>query len=175
MIQEINPQYQADPSFLHNPDGDKLPFVTKWNQLEAYIERALSNKNKTLNAIDILLQVSRMLANHSELHYTNYNGDQEELKKIYDEDLQKRIDFASEKIGVNFEQGQQQNIYRQDISREFVARSYARRMIDLHNPKIYPPQKLNYKTIYHFMFEDFLLGITNQNGLKYLQASYQVA
>jgi hypothetical protein len=175
MIQKIQPQYQTDTEFLHDREDEKLPFVTKWNQLEAFVEKALSNKNKKLNAIDVLLQVSRMLANHRELHYTNYNGDHEELRKIYDQDLQKRIDFASEKIGLNFEQGQQQNIYRQDISRELVTRSYAKRMLDLHNPKIYPPQKLSYKTLYHFMFEDFLLGITNQNGLKYFQASYQLA
>ncbi len=175
MIQEIQPRNQEGTPLVPTSEDKSLSFVTKWNQLEAFVERALSNKNKTVNAIDMLLQVSRMLANHRELHYTNFDGNPVDLKKIYDEDLQKRVDFACEKIGLNFEQGQQQNIYRRDISREFVTRSYAKRMLDIHNPKIYPPQKLSYKTLYHFMFEDFLLGITNQNGLQYFQASYQLA
>lgn len=175
MYKEIHPQYKVEREALHTHEQDMMPFVTKWNQLEAFIEKVLSNKDKQQNAIDSLLQVSRMLANHRELHYTNYDGDPEKLRKIYNKDLEKRVQFASEKIGLNFELGQQQNIYRQDISREFVTRSYAKRMLDLHNPKIYPPRSLSYKTLYHFMFEDFILGITNQNGLKYFQKSYQFA
>jgi hypothetical protein len=172
MIKGTPAQYKVSTDILPSHEEDKIPFVTKWDQLETFIEKVFSDKKQ--NAIDILLQISRMLANHGELHYTNFGGDHEELKKIYNKDLQKRIQFASEKIGLNFTLGQQQNIYRQDISREFVTRSYAKRMLDLHNPKIYPPHSLSYKTLYHFMFEDFILGITNQNGLKYFQASYQL-
>ena len=175
MYKEIQPQYKVDSEVLRAHEEDTLPFVTKWNQLEAFIEKLLSGKDKKQNAIDSLLQVSRMLANHRELHYTNFDGNPEELRKIYNEDLEKRVHFACEKIGLNFELGQQQNVYRQDISREFVKRSYAKRMLDLHNPRIYPPRSLSYKTLYHFMFEDFLLGITNQNGLKYFRTSYQLA
>ena len=175
MYKEMHPQYKVDSEVSHVRDQDRMPFVAKWNQLEAFIEKVLSTKDKKQNAIDSLLQVSRMLANHRELHYTNFDGNPAKLREIYSEDLEKRVQFASEKIGVNFEIGQRQNIYRQDISREFVARSYAKRMLDLHNPKIYPPHSLNYKTLYHFMFEDFIIGITNQNGLNYFQTSYQLA
>ncbi len=174
MYKEIKPQYKVNGEVLRAHE-DTLPFVTKWNQLEAFIERLLSGNDKKQNAIDSLLQVSRMLANHRELHYTNFDGNPEELRKIYNDDLEKRIHFACEKIGLNFELGQKQNVYRRDISREFVKRSYAKRMLDLHNPRIYPPRSLSYKTLYHFMFEDFLLGITNQNGLKYFRKSYQLA
>ena len=175
MYKEIQPQYKVDSEVLRAHEQDAIPFVTKWNQFEAFIEKLLSGNDKKQNAIDSLLQVSRMLANHRELHYTNFDGNPEELRKIYNEDLEKRVHFACEKIGLNFELGQQQNVYRQDISREFVTRSYAKRMLDLHNPRIYPPRSLSYKTLYHFMFEDFLLGITNQNGLKYFKKSYQLA
>lgn len=159
--------HEPENKTVLSKEQKKLPFVTKWNQLEATIEKVVSNKKQ--NAIDILLQVSEMLANHRELHYTNFKGDHDELKKIYYSALQERIQFATEKIGLNFELGQQQHIYRQDISREFVVRSYAKRMIDLHNPKIYPPNSLSYNTIYHFMFEDFIMGISNEDGLNHFE------
>jgi len=175
MFKGFQLQYKVNHEVLQTHEQDKLPFIAKWNQLEALIEKLLSGKNKNQNAIDSLLQVSRMLANHRELHYTNFDGNPEELRKIYNQDLEKRVHFAYEKIGLNFELGQKQNVYRHDISREFVSRSYAKRMLDLHNPRIYPPRSLSYETLYHFMFEDFLLGIANQNGLRYFRKSYQLA
>jgi len=147
--------------------SDSLSFVTKWNQLEDYVDNMLSDTQQ--NAIDILIRISQQLKNHQEFHYTNFHGEREGFKKICDDDLRKRVQFASEKISLNFVLGQQQHIYRQDISCEFVARSYARRMLDLHNPKIYPPKSLSFYTLYQFMFEDFILGISNQDGLRHFE------
>lgn len=146
---------------------DHFSFIAKWNLLEEYVEKIHSNPQQ--NAIEALLLISQKIKNHHELYYSNFNGDKLILKKIYHKDLPRRIAFASRAMAINFSGGQQQNIYRNDISTEMVARIYAKRMQDLHNPKIFPPQTLTYQTIYHVMFKDFIEGISNPDGLNLLK------
>ena len=141
--------------------------VNKWQQMEFFVEKVFAQSN--LNAIDMLLQISQYLKNHRELHYVNFQGNEEDLKRFYAEDLSRRITFASEKIAHNFALGQQQKLYRNDISSEIVARSYAKRVLDLHNPNIFPPQKLSHRLIYLFMFESVIRGLSTPFGIKYFE------
>lgn len=157
-----------NPSTLVNNKTDKPSFVVKWNELERFVEESLAQPAE--NAIDTLLRISKKLKRHKALHYAGF-GDKEELKTIYNEDLPRRVQFVSEKIAQNFSEGQQQDVYRKDISREMVARNYAKRMMDLHDPKIFPPQKMSYQTIYRVMFEDFIRSISNSNGLQYFETA----
>lgn len=140
-------------------------FMEKWEELEHFVEKAINQTHE--NAIDTLLYISKKLKRHRALHYSGFDGNKDELKNMYTQDLHRRIEFACNIIAANFSEGQQQNVYRKDISTEMVARNYAKRMIDLHNPKIFPPQKLSFQTIYNMLFEDFIKSISNQNGLKY--------
>ncbi|MBN2638758.1 MAG: hypothetical protein JXR65_06690 [Bacteroidales bacterium] len=161
MKQKTSTQHNGSTTLISN----SFPFMEKWEELESVIEKALNQTHE--NAIETLLYVSKKLKRHRALHYSGFEGDKTELKNIYNEDLQRRIEFACEKIAANFSEGQQQDVYRQDISTEMVARNYAKRMIDLHNPKIFPPQKLSFQTIYNMLFDDFIKSISNQNGLQY--------
>ncbi|MBN2616422.1 MAG: hypothetical protein JXR71_12080 [Bacteroidales bacterium] len=159
---------QTDNSTLTHPE--KPSFVVKWNELERFVEETFTQPAE--NAIDTLLRISKKLKRHKALHYAGFD-DKEELKTIYDEDLPRRVQFVSEKIAQNFLQGQQENVYRKDISREMVARNYAKRMMDLHNPKIFPPKKVSFQTIYTMLFDDFIKSISNQNGLRYYEQVVQ--
>ncbi|GMT44411.1 MAG: hypothetical protein IEMM0006_0243 [bacterium] len=145
----------------------EIVLVNKWKQMEFFVEKVFAQPN--LNAIDMLLQISQYLKNHRELHYANFQGGEEDLKRFYTEDLSRRITFSSEKIAHNFALGQQQKLYRNDISSEIVARSYAKRVLDLHNPKIFPPQELSHRLIYLFMFESVIRGLSTRDGLKYFE------
>lgn len=151
--------------------ANTFPFIEKWEELESFIEMTLNQTHE--NAIETLLYVSKKLKRHKALHYSGLEGNIETLKDIYNQDLQRRVEFACKKIAMNFSEGQQQNLYRKDISTEMVARNYAKRMIDLHNPKIFPPQKLSFQTIYNMLFDDFIKSISNQNGLQYYAQAVQ--
>jgi len=145
----------------------EIMLVNKWKQLEVFVEKVFAQPN--LNAIDMLLQISRYLKNHRELHYVNFHGDRDELKRFFSDDLSHRITFTSEKIAHNFALGQQQKLYRNDISSEIVSRYYAKRVLDLHNPKIFPPQKLTHKFIHLFMFKSVIQSLSTPDGIKYFE------
>lgn len=156
--------------FFENKIVESQPeiiLVNKWRQMEFFVEKVFAQPN--LNAIDMLLQISQYLKNHRELHYVNFQGNEEDLKRFYAEDLSHRITFASEKIAHNFALGQQQKLYRNDISSEIVARYYAKRVLDLHNPKIFPPLKLSHKLIHLFMFENIIRSLSTKDGLRYFE------
>ena len=121
-----------------------------------------------VNAIDILLTVSKEIATR----FTSLTPSiSVELKKYYPEIYQRhfelRIEFIFEKIKINIEKGIRQGMYRDDLSIELIARLYISRLIDLHNPAFFPPDKFSFATLFEVMFENFIRGICNSEGIKY--------
>ena len=78
---------------------------------------------------------------------------------------------------INIEKGIRQGIYREDLSIELLARLYISRLIDLHNPAFFPPEKFSFKVLYEVMIDNFIRGIANDEGLvhyKKLRKSYKM-
>jgi TetR/AcrR family transcriptional regulator, cholesterol catabolism regulator len=121
-----------------------------------------------VNAIDILLTVSKEIATRFTSLTPSISVD---LKKHYPEIYQRhfelRIEFIFEKIKINIEKGIRQGMYRDDLSIELIARLYISRLIDLHNPDFFPPDKFSFATLFEVMFENFIRGICNDEGIKY--------
>lgn len=123
-----------------------------------------------VNAIDILMTVSREMS----LNFKNLSPSLTfDLKKyypaIYQEHFQTRIDFIFEKIKINIEKGINQGIYREDLSVELVARLYISRLIDIHNPDFFPPEKYSFSMLFEVMFENFIYSIAKPEGIKYFE------
>ncbi|MEI6747823.1 MAG: TetR/AcrR family transcriptional regulator [Bacteroidales bacterium] len=121
-----------------------------------------------VNAIDILLTVSKEMATR----FTSLTPSiSVELKKYYPEiyhrHFELRIEFIFGKIKINIEKGIRQGMYRDDLSIELIARLYISRLIDLHNPDFFPPDKFSFATLFEVMFENFIHGISNEEGIKY--------
>ena len=120
------------------------------------------------NAIDILMIVSKEVSQR----YRQVNPAlTTQLKKyypdLYEEHLQARIDFIFTKITINLTKGINQGMYRQDLSIELVARLYISRLLDIHDPSFFPPERFSFGTLFRVMFEDFVRSIASQEGLKY--------
>lgn len=147
---------------------------------EALVERVLEFERKQfesifdeynfegVNAIDILLTVSKEMA----LKFKNLSPSVTfDLKKyypdIYTNHLGLRRDFIYEKIKINLTKGINQGMYRDDLSIELVARLYLARLLDLHNPEYFPPDKFSFETLFNFMFENFVRSIATEEGLAY--------
>jgi len=120
------------------------------------------------NSIDILLFVS------NEIHkrFDEISPAQTlELKSlfpdIYQQHMEERIDFIFEKIKVNIQKGIAQGMYRNDLSIELLSRIYISRLIDMHNPVFFPPEKFSFSTLFEVMFENFIRGIVTEEGLKH--------
>lgn len=123
-----------------------------------------------VNAIDILMIVSQEM-NDRFLDLTpSITSDLKTLyPDIYQHHFEQRIEFIFGKIKINIEKGIRQGIYRHDLSIELLARLYISRLIDLHNPVFFPPDKFSFPVLFEVMFENFIRGIANDEGLKYFK------
>ena len=123
-----------------------------------------------INAIDILLTVSKEVAKKYALVSPALTFDlKEKFPEIYQEHFQKRIDFIYGKIQINIMKGINQGMYREDLSIELVARLYISRLIDIHNPDFFPPEKFSFETLFDMMFETFIRSIAKPEGITYFE------
>ena len=123
-----------------------------------------------VNAIDILLMVSKEVSNK----FTDISPSMTfDLKKyypeIYHKHIEQRIEFISDKIKINLQKGIKQGVYRNDLSVELISRLYIRRLMDLHDPEIFPAEKYSFQTIFDVMFDNFIRGIANEKGIEFYE------
>jgi len=137
---------------------------------ESFKEIFLTHNFEGVNAIDILLMVSKEIALRFKDVSPSFTF---ELRKRFPETYQKhfddRIEFIFEKIKINLQKGISQGIYREDLSIELISRLYISRLIDLHNPDFFPPEKFSFETLFDTMFESLIRNISNEKGLKYYE------
>jgi TetR/AcrR family transcriptional regulator, cholesterol catabolism regulator len=123
-----------------------------------------------VNAIDILLTVSLEIGDRFKDVSPSLTFD---LKKyypdIYKTHVEDRMEFIFGKIQINLQKGISQGMYRDDLSIELVARLYIRRLLDLHNPEFFPADKFSFHTLFDVMFDNFIRGIANEEGIRYYE------
>lgn len=137
---------------------------------DSFREIFVTHNFEGVNAIDILLVVSKEIALRFKDVSPSFTF---ELRKRFPETYQKhfdnRIAFIFDKIKINLQKGISQGIYREDLSIELISRLYISRLIDLHNPDFFPPEKFSFETLFDTMFESLIRNISNENGLKYYE------
>ena len=156
-----------------------LNFVDSEESLVAIILDHERNKFKEIfdeydfegvNAIDILFTVSREMAKKFLLLSPSPTFD---LKKrfpgVYQQHFEKRIEFIFGKIQINITKGINQGIYREDLSIELIARLYISRLIDLHNPDFFPPEKFSFEMLFDVMFDSFVRSIATPEGIAHYE------
>jgi len=123
-----------------------------------------------MNAIDILLTVSKELGENFRDISPSMTFD---LKKyypgIYHRHMEERVEFIFQKIQINLTKGISQGVYRNDLSVELLSRLYIRRLMDLHNPEVFPADKYSFNTIFDVMIDNFIRGIATESGLVYYE------
>lgn len=123
-----------------------------------------------VSAIDGLLFVSKEISQKFSDIQPSFTFD---LRKYYPEAQQhffeKRVKFVYERMRKHIEQGIQQGVYRQDLSVELVSRIYISRLIDIHNPDFFPADEFSFNTVFEVMFDTFIRGICNEEGIKYYE------
>ena len=124
-----------------------------------------------VNAIDILLTVSREVS--SRFRYVSPALSfslKSKYPKLYQYHIDTRMSYIFEKIKINIMKGISQEIYRNDLSVELLARIYISRLIDLHNPDFFPPEQYSFDILFDAMFDHFIRGIVNEEGMRYYES-----
>jgi hypothetical protein len=123
-----------------------------------------------INAIDILLTVSKEVASNFILVSPAITIHlKEKYPKIYQDHFEKRLNFIFGKIQINITKGINQGMYRDDLSIELLGRLYLSRLIDIHNPDLFPPEKFSFETLFEVMFEDLVRSIAKPEGIAYFE------
>jgi len=122
------------------------------------------------DAIDILFTVSKeMAARFFSLSPSVTYQWKDVYPEVYQEHIQKRIDFIYMKINVNLQKGIRSGFYRNDVSTELVARRYISRLLDLHDPDNFPPKEFSFSKLFEQMFESFVKSIATEEGLVHYE------
>lgn len=130
----------------------------------------LTHNFEGINAIDILFTVSKEVANNFLLVSPAITIHlKEKYPKIYQAHFDKRLEFIFDKIQINITKGINQGIYRDDLSIELLARLYLSRLIDIHNPDLFPPDKFSFEKLFEVMFEDLVRSIAKPEGMAYFE------
>ncbi len=123
-----------------------------------------------VNAIEILFVVSREICSNFDDVSPSITYDLNKyFPTIYNAHVEKRIEFIFDKIKINLDKGIRQGMYRDDLSQELVARLYISRLLDIHNPELFSPQKFSFEVLFDVMFENFIRGIATSEGLAYFE------
>lgn len=122
------------------------------------------------DAIDILFTVSKEMAGKFFSLSPSVTYQWKEIyPEIYQDHIQKRIDFIYMKINVNIQKGIISGFYRNDVSTELVARRYISRLLDLHDPDNFPPEEFSFRKLFDQMFESFVKSIATEEGLAHYE------
>lgn len=171
-IDKLEPMIGNDYEILKKYVRSNEELVAKTLELERekFAEIFIEYDFEGMNAIDILLIVSRELA---QKFYDISPSITHELKglfpEIYQHHFDERIRFISDKIRINLTKGINQGMYRSDLSIELIARLYISRLIDIHNPDFFPPEAFSFQTLFDQMFESFVRSVATSDGLTYFE------
>ena len=123
-----------------------------------------------MNAIDILFIVSKEMARkYRHVTPSLTIALKHQYPEIYADHFKKRTDFIFEKIKINLQKGISQGMYRPDFPIGLVSRLYISRLIDLHKPEFFPPEKFSFQTLFEVMFDSFVRSIATPEGLEYFE------
>jgi hypothetical protein len=151
-------------------DEESLIRILLDHERKRFEEIFIKHDFEGINAIDILLTVSKEVASNFILVSPSVTIHlKEKYPKIYQEHFEKRLNFIFDKIQINLTKGINQGMYRSDLSIELLARLYLSRLIDIHNPELFPPEKFSFQTLFEVMFEDLVRSIAKPEGISYFE------
>lgn len=123
-----------------------------------------------INAIDGLLHVSKEISNKLVNIIPCITFDLRlKFPEVRQSFVEKRINFVDSKIKGNFDDGIAQGMYRPDLSPELISRIYISRLIDMHNPDLFPNQTISFSVLFDVMFDTFIRGICTDEGKNYYE------
>ncbi len=154
--------------FVENK-ADLIGKVSEYIQ-DMIFMRMAEIKQKALNAIDFLLEMSKI---SSENHFRINPVVSFEFRKyyplIYERYMLRKREIILENIMENLEQGINEGLYRPDLNKEIVARLYFQKIEDFQSMSKEELQDFSYAKIFEVMFENHIRGISNPTGIEYFE------
>ncbi len=153
-------------------------FANKTELLEKVLNHMLvkestvcvSEEEQKLNAIDVLLAVSRNVSKQmKDLNPINAFELQKYYPALFREFVNKKRDHVFLQVKQNFAQGISEGIYRNDLDIDLVARLYIQKLVDVHDQEFLASVNFGFEKVFQVMFDNHIRGIANAEGLAYYE------
>jgi AcrR family transcriptional regulator len=126
--------------------------------------------DKEMNAIEILVQVSRMVFEEMGRFDPKLTF---ELKKYYEPIFQdfmvRKQNHIFSQISKNISKGIGEGLYRKDINVELVAGLYVRNLVMMHNKDFCIAEDITLEQLIEVMFENHIRAIATPEGIAYFE------
>ncbi len=150
----------------------KTELVEKALEFERFSFQVIFQKHdfEGVNAIDILFTVSKEMSRRFRDINPALTVDlRKYFPEIYQKHIEAKYDFIFNKMKINIEKGISQGMYRNDLSVELVARLYMARLMDIHNPELFPPEMFSFELLFNYTIESFVRSVATAEGLNYFE------
>jgi hypothetical protein len=156
--------------------NDKDDLVSKSLALQGAEECQVMNAicEKGLNAIDEMFEIGHFVSGilnelHPSIHY--------DLEKYHPSafntmrNLHETNIYAC--ISTNMKKGIKEGLYRKDINTDVIAKLYTKRMDNVFDAELFPPNEIAFTEVYAISFRYHILGIASPKGVEYLQEKWK--
>ncbi len=144
-------------------------------KISEYIHDQIKNKieelrNTDLNAIDFLLEMSKLQSNMMSNINPIVNFEMRKYySQIFENNQSKRKDLIVNSIRINLEKGIAEGLYRHDLDMDIIAHLYYKKIEDFHTLDTNELQFCTFDKIFKVMFENHIRGIANEKGIAYFE------
>ena len=151
---------------------NKADLLTK---ISIYIQELITSrleelKKLNLNAIDVLLEMSRVSTdNHIRINPIVNFEIRKYYPQVYDKYIHTKKELIVNSILENLEKGIHEGLYRQDLNKEIIAHLYFKKIEEFHSLEEENLTNFSYSKIFEVMFENHIRGIANKKGIEYFE------
>lgn len=175
-MDDVSRELKISKKTLYRFVSDKNDLVEQ--VMQAYVEQEqcciddLVTKSK--NAIEEILLIGEHVGNfvkdiHPSIHY--------DMEKYYPEAwnvfANHKKSFVLKCITDNLIRGIKEGLYRKDLNVPVIARIYVSRIDIVFDGEVFPPEEIDFKTVYMEKMNYHLRGISSDKGIKLLQEIYK--
>ncbi len=124
-------------------------------------------KNTNLNAIEVLLEISRLTrADTVELNPAVVYDLKKFYPAIYHNIYLKKRDMVCSDINLNIERGIKEGLYREGIEIELLSKLFVKNLMEIEEPEFLEASQ---EMIFFIMMDTLIRAIVNEKGLEYYE------
>jgi hypothetical protein len=155
---------------------DKNDLITKGLDLQHCKETMVMEGIccKGLNAIDEMFEIGHFIQGmlselHPSIHYDleKYHG--EAFKMM----MNKHEVSIYNCISGNLNKGLKEGLYRKDLNVDVIAKLYTKRVDNVFDSELFPPEEIAFSEVYAIMFRYHILGVASPEGAAYLEKKWK--
>jgi len=156
--------------YQYVPNKKELIKVVLDYSIQEKLVKIFKLESKKANAIDFLLETSKMINKHHKEFNPSAIFDLEKYyPDLYKDFLQKRRVIILKWVKNNIHAGKKEGLYRDDLDIDLVALLYVQKLEDLTTSESLSMKKNSFSKIFEVMFENHIRGISNKKGVAYFE------